>query len=487
MRPSQAHVTSKVLQGKWTANIEGVALQVLDLPPSCVEFVPLKGIQEASNPRPPVARDQYFVVGTYDLQKEQDPVEVDVEDVSELQSTPKLQTRMGSLNLFRVRGDRELELMDRISCPSAILDLHFLPDRPTVFAIAGSTGDISLFKFVSKEPNASTGEVGNFKLEFIQTHQVFNPDLLVLSFCWYPGPYHLDYPLLLATLSDGGLYFVSFDSSLQNFRTFWDGEPLWKHTDQAWCYCLEEGIRNFREKLTDDMSYVTHLGRPHTAGVTAILFLPLAPYLTLKQDHDPHNNLPSFFFLTGSYDDHVRLFVSEPNPNRPARLLTSLNIGGGGWRLKFLQDYSVEEHPRSGMKLLVLASCMFAGAKILELEGGEYDPDQPEAQTWTIKIVASMNVHQSMCYACDVQPWDPKVEGNITYCNNQPGVNEKRLVVSTSFYDRLICLWNFDPSLPQSIEPIEHPTREPYGATEISPEASKSSTDVGVRIEELSP
>ncbi|KAH6677163.1 hypothetical protein B0J14DRAFT_336908 [Halenospora varia] len=505
MPPSQAHIAAKVLQGKWTTNIEGVAFRVLDLPPSCIEFVPLKGIEDASKSRPRVPGDQYFVVGTYDLQKEQDPVEVDVEDVSELQSPPKPQTRMGSLNLFRIRGNKELTLVERISYPSAILDLHFLPDRPTIFAVAGSTGDISLFEFAPNECNADIEGRGSFSLKLLGTCQVFKPSLLVLSFCWYPGTDHPDHPLLVATVSDGGAYLVRFDQTFQKFHVFWDGKPLWKHTDQAWC-CAVPSLRPSRvfpygiftggddseviltyctphhlEEVPDELESVAYLKRQHTAGVTAILFLPLAPYTASIYRDMP---IPGFFFLTGSYDDHIRLFVTEPERPRPARLLASLNIGGGGWRLKLLQDYGVEEHSRSGMKLRVLASCMFAGSKILELEGGEYDPAQPEAQTWTIKVVASMNVHQSMCYACDAQPWDPLVEGKLTYCNDHPGVNEKRLVVSTSFYDRLMCLWNFDPSLPQSENPVEHPTGDRFGTADISPEASKSSIDVNVQIKE---
>jgi diphthamide biosynthesis protein 7 len=65
------------------------------------------------------------------------------------------------------------------------------------------------------------------------------------------------------------------------------------------------------------------------------------------------------------------------------------------------------------------------GARIIELKMSDTECD--------FKVVASVTIHKSMCYACDVQP--AMKSGEI------PG---KRLVVSTSFYDKLLCVWNYD-------------------------------------------
>jgi diphthamide biosynthesis protein 7 len=76
-------------------SINSVKSLILDLPPSCIEFCP-------------VARD-YFVVGTYFLEKKEQNVNVedaaeDEEQKSEdVDKTP--QTRTGSLILFKVEGD----------------------------------------------------------------------------------------------------------------------------------------------------------------------------------------------------------------------------------------------------------------------------------------------------------------------------------------------------------------------------------------------
>jgi hypothetical protein len=85
----------------------------LDLPPSCIEFLPL-GLKEN--------KPSYFVVGTYNLQTEDETPAVDKEDVfdtglsvedkasNEARSVvsdelPKSQSRDGSLNLFRIEED----------------------------------------------------------------------------------------------------------------------------------------------------------------------------------------------------------------------------------------------------------------------------------------------------------------------------------------------------------------------------------------------
>jgi diphthamide biosynthesis protein 7 len=63
---------------KFSKTVKPICSTILDLPPSCIEFVP--GFPE------------WFVVGTYNLQKDVD-----------IGSAPQLRT--GSLNLFRIVGD----------------------------------------------------------------------------------------------------------------------------------------------------------------------------------------------------------------------------------------------------------------------------------------------------------------------------------------------------------------------------------------------
>jgi len=78
-------------------SIDSIESLVLDLPPSCIEFCS-------------VARD-YFVVGTYFLEKKEQDASVDEEGKSKDEEDKsedvekKPQTRTGSLVLFKIEDD----------------------------------------------------------------------------------------------------------------------------------------------------------------------------------------------------------------------------------------------------------------------------------------------------------------------------------------------------------------------------------------------
>lgn len=71
--------------------------------------------------------------------------------------------------------------------------------------------------------------------------------------------------------------------------------------------------------------------------------------------------------------------------------------------------------------VVILASCMHAGSRIVHLckgrDGG-----------WAFYVMAKFEEHQSMNYGSDVQPAGSTLKS----------------IVSTSFYDKLLCLWQFD-------------------------------------------
>jgi diphthamide biosynthesis protein 7 len=152
----------------------------------------------------------------------------------------------------------------------------------------------------------------------------------------------------------------------------------------------------------------------HKAGVTAIL--PL------------HVDDQASLVVTGSYDDSIRLLSVAPNG--PRKCLADLNLGGGVWRIKLLDrnpslpaNHAVEKwrSEPSPIALLLLVSCMHAGTRVVRLE--------KKGETWAFEVLKKFEEHQSMNYGSDCQP----------------GVDKrgKRTVVSTSFYDRLLCLWRF--------------------------------------------
>ena len=170
--------------------------------------------------------------------------------------------------------------------------------------------------------------------------------------------------------------------------------------------------------------------RGHDAGVTAILPLPLGT--EAGQD----------LLVTGSYDDCVRVFAVHdyrPGENSRPKVICEKNLGGGVWRLKFLDRES--EKVEGGHRLFrVLASCMHAGARILEIEGDK------EGQ-WTIKVLARFEEHESMNYGSDVQPVKRKDWRGIQVEELEADRAVKaRNVVSTSFYDRKLCVWKVPDS-----------------------------------------
>lgn len=74
----------------------------------------------------------------------------------------------------------------------------------------------------------------------------------------------------------------------------------------------------------------------------------------------------------------------------------------------------------------ILASCMHAGVRILKVHLKEGE--------WTIEIVARFEEHESMNYASD---WQLDFDVNGKFCAT---------VISTSFYDKKLCIWRFKDS-----------------------------------------
>lgn len=72
---------------------------------------------------------------------------------------------------------------------------------------------------------------------------------------------------------------------------------------------------------------------------------------------------------------------------------------------------------------MILASCMHAGSRAVKLcKGGD--------GIWSFEVIASFEEHKSMNYGSDVQPSDEPAKS----------------IISTSFYDKLLCLWRLDVS-----------------------------------------
>ncbi|KAI3339353.1 WD40-repeat-containing domain protein [Ustulina deusta] len=414
---------------------------VLDLPPSCIEFCP--------------AHPDYFVVGTYNLEKEEPTATEkdripDNEDGHEIARKP--QSRNGSLVVFQLaKNAHDISHVQTLPYPSALLDLHFHPrqDKNDVLATVSSAGTLSFFQLSPRQWASSP-------LVKLTTHKPLGDgeNVLFLSCAWHPSlPY-----LLAITTSDYQVHILRVDDSWSAHQT--SSSPIITHTLEAWTVAFSPSLANSEDATNDielgrsrgfavysggddsellsttcvydgdqgnsaenhvdamTVPYPTVTTKGHRAGVTAIL--PLS--LVLADG--------SGVVVSGSYDDCLRVYSIHPQIRgvmlRPPKLLAEENLGGGVWRLKLVKlEKSSKEGTGSqtNWAALILASCMHAGSRVLVIRGNYSDFCQ-------IDVLGQFEEHQSMNYGSDFQP-GTEHDGRRLRC------------VSTSFYDRLLCLWEF--------------------------------------------
>jgi diphthamide biosynthesis protein 7 len=184
--------------------------------------------------------------------------------------------------------------------------------------------------------------------------------------------------------------------------------------------------------------------RIHAAGVTALL------------------PLTSNLLITGSYDDHIRLLhipsisasadggSERRGPMRP-QVLAELDLGGGVWRIKVLEENDsesagVEPEKLISKNILLLVSCMHAGTRIVRLVCTT-PGDADGAGEWEFRVEAQFTEHKSMNYGSDVLPRriDSKAtEGGREHSMADARQKRRRTIMSTSFYDKLMCLWHWE-------------------------------------------
>lgn len=148
----------------------------------------------------------------------------------------------------------------------------------------------------------------------------------------------------------------------------------------------------------------------HEAGVTAIL-----PICIDQEERE--------FLLTGSYDEHIRVLQITPG-SKKAKLLLEYRLDGGVWQLNRLPCSQPPDKESGKPCYWILASCMHAGCRVLKI----YGPAHGDGD-WSIEIAGKFEELESMNYASDAQR-DPYLHHvkDMTF-------------VSTSFYDKKLCVW----------------------------------------------
>ncbi|KAK4185281.1 hypothetical protein QBC35DRAFT_504018 [Podospora australis] len=404
--------------------VQSIWSRELNLPPSCIEFCP--------------AHPSYFLVGTYNLEKDNfEPTNDERNDdteASQIAQPKRTQSRNGSILVFRVDGGEIMHVQTQVQS-SALLDLHFNPNigYQDICATVSSTAILALFKLVpdtgEKQPLKHLNTLGISALSEGEITPSEGAEILFLSLCWHPSRADM----LALTTSTGHVYLVHLSSMDNGWKLH--SEPVIIHTLEAWTVTLAPNVGfpglsdepkapgevTFRVfsggddsklrfgtfnwdatdgQLTETLPAVEFRG--HDAGVTAIL--PL-----FVDDNGVE------LFITGSYDENIRLFSLAPY-GRPKNLAEK-GLGGGVWRLKLI---NLIKDPSGDLvwKATILASCMHAGARVVEVF-------QTKVGEFGVSVKGRFEEHKSMNYGSDFVP----------------GGKDKLTIVSTSFYDRLLCLW----------------------------------------------
>ncbi|KAK3627765.1 hypothetical protein LTR56_018998 [Elasticomyces elasticus] len=309
-----------------------------------------------------------------------------------------------------LRSSHSTEIATETTPGFAILDAQWSPHSSMhgeVLAVATSTGRLMLYELQSND--------GSMKLASRCSEQVCEASTLVLSLAWHPSQANV----VGVTLSDGRVCLCECTGSEQWAPgTAISVSAVHEHSLEAWTlafasYDSDTAVLSGGDDLVlqlstlDDHDAVTHRWqdrKAHEAGVTAIV--PLSSDLV----------------LTGSYDDHLRL-LSAPLAGR-RQVLADVNLDGGVWRLKTLGGSCAPASPalsEGTRSLIILASCMHAGTRVVKLSRGRDD-------VWQFEVLAQFEEHKSMNYGSDFQPSESTLKS----------------IVSTSFYDRLLCLWKFE-------------------------------------------
>ncbi|KAL9618113.1 MAG: hypothetical protein Q9160_007120 [Pyrenula sp. 1 TL-2023] len=318
-----------------------------------------------------------------------------------------------------------------IELDCSVLDVHFHPLERRVFAASTSDGKVGLFRW----------QANPMRLDHISWWDVSaGSDALATSLTWVKS-FDIDSQnepsiALAVTLTDGCVRLYAGDTERILSGKTCLVRSFQSHSQEAWYVALsctfdillsggdDMALRVYKlgdidqSESAEEVTPVWTDYKSHGAGVTAIL--------PLEQILSPSG---SSYVLTGSYDECVRVFKLDQAPKK--RPVAEESLGGGVWRLKQIGDSWSESSSSDfeGQRIctLVLASCMHAGVRVLQVMRTCEKGCLHDSCTWTIDVVARFEEHDSMNYASDVRM-----------------ANGKPQIVSTSFYDKRLCLWSLE-------------------------------------------
>ncbi|KAK4906539.1 hypothetical protein LTR66_017708 [Elasticomyces elasticus] len=190
--------------------------------------------------------------------------------------------------------------------------------------------------------------------------------------------------------------------------------------------------------------------RTHSAGIISITSLgqpPDHPTGALSDGVGLENSLP-FIILTGSYDEHLRLFHFFPaqgtQPMGKLELHSELKTPGGVWRIQALDADSTDKPISRGKEWLLLIANHTGGAHIVRVVLSLTQPGANDIAKWhyNMTVEASFTAgHESLVYAAAAR-YEEFDSGYYKGWHDSSKV-KRWDVVSTSFYDKKICNWSW--------------------------------------------
>lgn len=167
--------------------------------------------------------------------------------------------------------------------------------------------------------------------------------------------------------------------------------------------------------------------RTHGAGIVSTCLLDTT---LLELNHFPES---SYIFLTGSYDERIRLFhlkLPQTDGGRcELNVLSDFAMSGGVWRIMLLDSYTNADE----IDYVFLIAGHTAGALILRLTctpPGDSFTEALENWHYRWRVETHFTEHQSLVYAVAAR-----------------GKRQQRSMwqlISTSFYDKLVCEWEWE-------------------------------------------
>ncbi|ETN37897.1 uncharacterized protein HMPREF1541_07520 [Cyphellophora europaea CBS 101466] len=372
--------------------------------------------------------------------------------------------------------------------PAAILDIHFHPLDGTLLGVALSDMTIHFFRFVKRADILSRRILTELlSLGSIEVASRDEDGLLVLctQFRWLDMYEECGNPKkytntitthMVVSLSTGEI--ITVKVKLPGVRSTFDPrlahkpgpisfsrESVHWHTEEAWTVItipISSTVTSQTSLLLsggDDSKLIaamvqfdttTHAeehnqtspqalwtdSKTHTGGVTAIH--PLPPPLT----NDPAP--PPILILTGSYDEHLRLFTLSPHTFRrqPLQPIAEAHLLGGVWRIKLMDNYIIPLQPippemalnpdnttESAQKInsngkkrplpphethyILLVATMHASVQIVRLVHTPFPTE--EGENWSMTVLARLkpDAHNSVVYGADARKEWPQSKYNL--------------------------------------------------------------------------